>query len=996
MAPEQAHGARRRAPQRPLRARRDAVRARLRPAALHGRHGHGGRAAPARGARAALAPRGRRAAALDALLLALLAKDERSARPRRPRCATGWAAPGRPRSRLAPRRAAGRPRGGARPPRGRSSPPPRPARRASRRSPGRPGSARRASPRRWPRTPARRGAGVLWGRAAEEATPFAPWRPILHALRDAEQLDADPRARDAADLARLAGEGGAARRSRRRTGRGSSTRSRARSRARPPTRPHVVVLEDLHWADASSLALLRHVSGALEAARVLARAHPPRRRRRAQPSRAPETDRPARARAGGRAPAAAARRRRAGDRRGRAPPHGRQPVLRARARPAAGGGGGRPRAARRRARAPCATWSRGGSTRCPRPPSGGWRPARCSGGPFGIGIVARLVGGSPADAADAVDEALAAELLVEAAEHPGPPRLPPRHRARRGLRPAVPPRAHPDARRRRGRCCGTARAATSRPPTSPTTPCSPPAAAWAPTPRGRTRSPPRARPRPCSPTPRPGRYYEQALEACELGAAPSEPDRAAAIAALAAACLAAGDVEGSRRRHRQAAALARRRGDAAALADAALGFAHLQPYGEVDHDAIALLQEALDALAARRRRHARAAARAARPPDGSRRGPAAARGARAARPWPMATRLGDDRTAITAQVAAGMVEWRPERVAAAARGRRRRPAPRRPARRDDDAVLWARTQRFADALRRGDAPRHRRRARPLRRDRARDAPRATTTGGSSSCARAARSTAGAWPRPTSGSTPRGGGATGTSRTTRRQEATRRSGSCSRRCAGARSDVALAHAARLRRPLPPAAGVGGDGRGRRVGARRRRAPPAAASTRAWAAASRRSAARPTGSSALAILADPVAGVGRPRGRSRSCSRCSSSTPPSTRASTTRGRPGARWRAAPGCWPPRPATPERAAAHFEAGAGARRGLARAGVGAARGRRLAAQRRAGARPRRARRRVLHLARELELPWVAARFADAVLTRRDSSAHAPRRPSAAHMTTP
>jgi hypothetical protein len=35
---------------------------------------------------------------------------------------------------------------------------------------------------------------------------------------------------------------------------------------------------------------------------------------------------------------------------------------------------------------------------------------------------------------------------------------------------------------------------------------------------------------------------------------------------------------------------------AEAQAAAAVGFAHLQPYGEVDHEAIALLEEALDEL----------------------------------------------------------------------------------------------------------------------------------------------------------------------------------------------------------------------------------------------------------------------------------------------------------------------------------------------------------------------------------------------------------------
>jgi hypothetical protein len=121
----------------------------------------------------------------------------------------------------------------------------------------------------------------------------------------------------------------------------------------------------------------------------------------------------------------------------------------------------------------------------------------------------------------------------------------------------------------------------------------------------------------------------------------------------------------------------------------------------VDRDAIALLQEALDE----------------QPPDDSparaallallalRTDPVTSQERREAlvqEAVAMAGRLGDDRTAIGAQVSAGMVEWRPERA------HHRRAAVENVLRlsataRDDDAVLFARTHRFADALRRGDA-----------------------------------------------------------------------------------------------------------------------------------------------------------------------------------------------------------------------------------------------------------------------------------------------------
>ena len=533
-----------------------------------------------------------------------------------------------------------------------------------------------------------RGGQVLWGRAVAGAAPFAPWQPILRALRGSARADAD--------LARLAGDGEPG---------GEEDRLRlfdavARALERVAAeRPALVVLEDLHLADASSVALLRHVATTLGEARVLlVVTHRPgdallaglehdARCERIMLRGLGEEDVRRLLPPGEEAAAAVVHRRTGGN-----PFFARELV---RLLEAEGGGAERLEAVPGSVRDVVARRLEALTA----PARGVLESGAVLGRPFGIGTVARLAGGSPADAADAVDEAVAAELLVDAPGRPG------RHDfAHDIVRDAVYGRL---ARRERTRLHAAAAALLREGGGGDVTAADVAhhsllaarggigaEAAW---------DDARAAAREAEAVlahAEARRFYEHALEACELGAAPAEPARAAAIAALAAACLAAGDVEESRRRHRQAAALARRRGDAPALAAAALGFAHLQPYGEVDHDAIALLQEALDELPAvdsplRAQLLALLALRTDPVTDQRRREELV--GAAAA----MAGRLGDERTAITAHVSAGMVEWRPERQEQrrAAVGAVLRLSARV---RDPDAVLWARTQRFADALRAGD------------------------------------------------------------------------------------------------------------------------------------------------------------------------------------------------------------------------------------------------------------------------------------------------------
>jgi hypothetical protein len=195
-------------------------------------------------------------------------------------------------------------------------------------------------------------------------------------------------------------------------------------------------------------------------------------------------------------------------------------------------------------------------------------------------------------------------------------------------------------------------------------------------------------------------HYAGALEAIELGAEASPAQRLEASLSLAGALYAAGDIGTARSRFRTVASAARRLGTADVQARAAVGFSEVQAYGEIDDEAIALLQDALDAL----------------PPDdsvlraralallGQRLDPVtdiARSEALLDEGVAMARRVGDPDALVRVLSAAALVDWRPERAASRAAAidevlaltvRSADPA----------AVFWARTLRLRDALEAGD------------------------------------------------------------------------------------------------------------------------------------------------------------------------------------------------------------------------------------------------------------------------------------------------------
>ncbi len=91
-------------------------------------------------------------------------------------------------------------------------------------------------------------------------------------------------------------------------------------------------------------------------------------------------------------------------------------------------------------------------------------------------------------------------------------------------------------------------------------------------------------------------HLDRALEALELGELGTAGERLALLLRAAATNAEAGALGAAQERYEQAAALARRLGDADAFAQAALGYAEFQHYGEVDAAALALLEEARERL----------------------------------------------------------------------------------------------------------------------------------------------------------------------------------------------------------------------------------------------------------------------------------------------------------------------------------------------------------------------------------------------------------------
>jgi hypothetical protein len=196
-------------------------------------------------------------------------------------------------------------------------------------------------------------------------------------------------------------------------------------------------------------------------------------------------------------------------------------------------------------------------------------------------------------------------------------------------------------------------------------------------------------------------HYADALEAVdELGADATPEQRAAVLEALAAATVASGEIGGGRVHYRRAAADARRRADSRALARAALGFAEFHRYGEIDHEAVEVLEQALAALPPDdTTERARVAARLAVRLDPAR---GARRDALVDDATAMARRLGDE-AALTATLwAAVMVNWSPQRAAARAAGAEEILRLARGLK-QHNAVVWARMARFVDALEAGRA-----------------------------------------------------------------------------------------------------------------------------------------------------------------------------------------------------------------------------------------------------------------------------------------------------
>jgi Protein kinase domain/AAA ATPase domain len=191
-------------------------------------------------------------------------------------------------------------------------------------------------------------------------------------------------------------------------------------------------------------------------------------------------------------------------------------------------------------------------------------------------------------------------------------------------------------------------------------------------------------------------HLDRALEAVELGELGTADERLALLLQTAAAHAEAGELGAAQVRYAQAAALARRLGDSATFARAALGYAEFQHYGVVDEEALALLEEA----------------RATLPPDagvllaqvlgrlGVRLDPTTAQERREAlldEAIALARAL-DDRAALARLLALSpLVNWRPERSA-----QRDADAAEVLVLGDREAALWAHIVLHCDRFAEGD------------------------------------------------------------------------------------------------------------------------------------------------------------------------------------------------------------------------------------------------------------------------------------------------------
>jgi hypothetical protein len=189
------------------------------------------------------------------------------------------------------------------------------------------------------------------------------------------------------------------------------------------------------------------------------------------------------------------------------------------------------------------------------------------------------------------------------------------------------------------------------------------------------------------------RHYADALEALALGAEAPAAERREALLSLADATFAAGDIEQARRRYAQAAEAARRDGDADRLARAALGFSQVRPYGAVDTEGLELVASALERCAEKGALRARLTGQlAVLEPDQER------REALIDEALAMAD---DEATRGWLYPAAIVVNWRAERAGqrAAAAAHAMHSAARHA---DHGALVWAHVQRIRDALQAGD------------------------------------------------------------------------------------------------------------------------------------------------------------------------------------------------------------------------------------------------------------------------------------------------------
>jgi tetratricopeptide (TPR) repeat protein len=188
--------------------------------------------------------------------------------------------------------------------------------------------------------------------------------------------------------------------------------------------------------------------------------------------------------------------------------------------------------------------------------------------------------------------------------------------------------------------------------------------------------------------------------AVALGAEAPASERRDTMLALATATFAAGDIEGARRRYAQAAAAARRDGDAAAMAEAALGFSQVHPYGAVDSEGMMLLTQALERLPAEdgSLRARSMGLLAILEPDQER------REALIDDALAMAQRMHDEETLGALYPNQLVVEWRPERTRERAKAAEEvvRLAAKHA---DHGALVWAYLHRIRDAMQAGDVAR---------------------------------------------------------------------------------------------------------------------------------------------------------------------------------------------------------------------------------------------------------------------------------------------------